>query len=67
MIIEGYCRDCGQSFDAHWHQYPELPILEAVMHPYCKRCGSDDVSTHTDEDYDYYSDSGTDDPVEDDL
>ena len=49
MIIDGHCRDCGHSFDAHWHQYPDLTTQDAILAPYCFKCKSRNVTTTTDE------------------
>jgi hypothetical protein len=49
MIVEGKCNSCLRWFDAHWHQYPDLTMLEAAMNPYCPYCKATDVVTYTDE------------------
>lgn len=67
MEIEGHCNACHRTFDAHWHQYPDLTTQEAILDPYCTYCKSHDVFTTTDEsgdDFSYETDET--DPVEED-
>ena len=49
MEIEGYCKNCDRYFDAHWSNYPEMTVVEAVMRPYCLYCKSIEVYTNNDE------------------
>lgn len=43
MEVDGYCRKCSHSFDAHWHHFPKGVI--------CPRCGASraDIKITTDE------------------
>jgi hypothetical protein len=50
MIVDGKCYKCNTNFNAHWDQYP-IPPREAILHPYCPYCKSDDVKITTDESY----------------
>jgi len=49
MEVNGYCRKCQRSFDAHWHNYPK----GYDMRPYCLTCKGYDVTWSTDESNDY--------------
>jgi hypothetical protein len=66
MIIEGYCRVCGNQFDCHWSKYPELTSVGAIMNPYCPHCKSVEISTWSDESKDYEYDEPIESEWEDD-
>jgi Zn finger protein HypA/HybF involved in hydrogenase expression len=52
MIVDGFCRKCQRTFDAHWSNYPDLSEQEAILRPYCPYCKCDDVYITTDDNFD---------------
>lgn len=50
MIVDGLCRKCNATFDAHWHK---MPINDRKC-PWCGAKGKDLYIT-TDEEFDYES------------
>lgn len=47
MEVNGYCKNCGQDFNAHWHKGVD------IMNPKCPVCKSPEVHTWTDEALEY--------------
>ena len=51
-MVEGYCYQCNEDFEAHWNLYPDA--IEAVYKPYCRKCGGTQVQVIVDEIYSDY-------------